>query len=398
MEHSYFKDRISAFHDNELKNEERQLIAEHLEGCAECRQLLEDLQRFDAMVEKHSGLAGEEYWEEAAQKIEAAMGEEEKTEIVEVKRSSYWGLGWKLVGAAASVAIIAFIALYEGDIKREVDKRSQAAIEEPAAAADSVPDSVAGYVADLGGPETQPQEAKKTAPTENEIDKAEQGVVTNAEGEVFIRGGRASEETTIIKAAPETVPEQPPAARPKAVPDADLSKDQPVEKTLAPAPDEQVPTLSQIQLKQTIAEFDRQDSQPAPVEEFEGETEYSLDVDDDELALSLEEWRARRDSAQAVLSEQKRLVYRDAISAAQAPPALREDKKRLVAVVDSISKELEKEDPTLVLLECQYQIARLTDSKKEREEAVSFLRNYLEDEDSEYKLQAAFYLQQLDEQ
>ncbi|UCD65118.1 MAG: zf-HC2 domain-containing protein, partial [Candidatus Zixiibacteriota bacterium] len=120
MEHSYFKDRLSAYHDNELKPEEHRLIAEHLAECAECRQLLEALEKFDTMVESHSGLSESDYWESAARKIERAITEEPRPKIIRVKPSSWRGLRWKVIGVAASFAILAFIALYQRDISDEV--------------------------------------------------------------------------------------------------------------------------------------------------------------------------------------------------------------------------------------------------------------------------------------
>lgn len=119
MEHSYFKDRISAYHDSELKHEEWQAIDDHLKECAECRQLLEEFKRLDAMIEQRSELAGDEYFEQAAQKIEQRLGGETETTVTDVEPSTYKGLWWKVAATAASVAIIAFIALYETDITRE---------------------------------------------------------------------------------------------------------------------------------------------------------------------------------------------------------------------------------------------------------------------------------------
>ena len=42
MNHSYFKDRISAYHDQELSLYDHQIVLEHLETCQECQKLLEE--------------------------------------------------------------------------------------------------------------------------------------------------------------------------------------------------------------------------------------------------------------------------------------------------------------------------------------------------------------------
>ncbi len=120
MNHEYFKDRVSAFHDGELKHEEERMIAEHIQQCEECQKLLADLEKLDLMVSERSGLGESDYWEKSAQKIEAALGVKGETEVVEVRRGSYRGLWWKISAVAASAAVIAFIALYQGDISRNV--------------------------------------------------------------------------------------------------------------------------------------------------------------------------------------------------------------------------------------------------------------------------------------
>ena len=58
MDHGYFKDRISAYYDNNLKPEERVVIEEHLKECEECRKLLAELAKLDRLVEEHSHSAG----------------------------------------------------------------------------------------------------------------------------------------------------------------------------------------------------------------------------------------------------------------------------------------------------------------------------------------------------
>ena len=64
MEHSYFKDRISAFIDGELPPYEEQVVREHLSDCEECQKLKADLERLDTLIEEKSGLNDDAYWEE----------------------------------------------------------------------------------------------------------------------------------------------------------------------------------------------------------------------------------------------------------------------------------------------------------------------------------------------
>ncbi|HKK21012.1 MAG TPA: zf-HC2 domain-containing protein, partial [candidate division Zixibacteria bacterium] len=120
MNHEYFKDRVSAYHDGELKHEEERMIAEHIQGCEECQKLLSDLDKLDRMISEHSGLSESEYWEKSAQRIESALGSGDETEVVEVRKGSYRGLWWKVGALAASAAVIVIIAVYQGDISHKV--------------------------------------------------------------------------------------------------------------------------------------------------------------------------------------------------------------------------------------------------------------------------------------
>jgi len=119
MDHSYFKDRISAFKDGGLPPYEQAAIEEHLKECEQCRRALAKLEQLDKLVEEHSQIDGKEYWERLAQKIEHGIGIDatDVTDIRPAKRG--YGLRWKWLAAAASVAILTFIGLHQTDILRE---------------------------------------------------------------------------------------------------------------------------------------------------------------------------------------------------------------------------------------------------------------------------------------
>jgi len=119
MDHSYFKDRISAFKDGGLPPYEQAALEEHLKECEHCRLTLAKLERLDQLVEDDSQLDGKEYWERLAKKIERGIGigDAKVTDIRPAKRTR--GLGWKWVTAAASVAVLTFIGLHQIDIFRE---------------------------------------------------------------------------------------------------------------------------------------------------------------------------------------------------------------------------------------------------------------------------------------
>ncbi|HOP07652.1 MAG TPA: zf-HC2 domain-containing protein [candidate division Zixibacteria bacterium] len=111
MNHEYYRDRVSAYHDQDLTPEETRMMQEHLESCEECRALLKQFEKLDQLVEAHSGLDGDDYWEQAAQKIDRAIaGESDATEVTDI-RPAHHGLFWKITAVAASVAVLTFIGL-----------------------------------------------------------------------------------------------------------------------------------------------------------------------------------------------------------------------------------------------------------------------------------------------
>lgn len=126
MDHSYFKDRVSGYHDGELTLEERHVMAEHLQECQECQALMEQLQRLDQLVAEKSELADDDYWEQAAQKIEKRLGTKvDEPEVTDV-RSNWKGLWWKAASAVAAIAVLSFIGLNRSEIlKKSTDHAAQ---------------------------------------------------------------------------------------------------------------------------------------------------------------------------------------------------------------------------------------------------------------------------------
>lgn len=117
MNHDYYIERLSGYHDRNLPLDEMELLSRHLDDCDECRAALAEYEKLDRLVEEQSGLGGSsEYWENLANKIERKIGSTPEEKIVDISSSSYRGLGWKLTAVAASFAVIGFIALYQDDI------------------------------------------------------------------------------------------------------------------------------------------------------------------------------------------------------------------------------------------------------------------------------------------
>jgi len=118
MDHGYFKDRLSAYIDQELTPEEIRAVSDHLEGCAECREQLTRLNELERLVAEHSGLDGDDYFKKAAQKIEQRLGEvyTTVTDISGTSGQKFRGLWWKITSVAASAAILVFIGLHQDEI------------------------------------------------------------------------------------------------------------------------------------------------------------------------------------------------------------------------------------------------------------------------------------------
>lgn len=109
MHHSYYKDRISAWHDMGLPVMEQELIGQHLATCQECQALLEQFQKLDALVARESQLGDSDYWESAAHKIDQAIegGKVEKSSklVTRLQPVPYW----KWMAAAASILLVSVV-------------------------------------------------------------------------------------------------------------------------------------------------------------------------------------------------------------------------------------------------------------------------------------------------
>ncbi|HUV31647.1 MAG TPA: zf-HC2 domain-containing protein [Acidobacteriota bacterium] len=141
MNHEYFEDRISAYLDHGLPPMEQAAVEEHLKACQKCQQLLARLKELDGLVDRHSQLGGNGYWEQSARKIEERIGIA-ATEVTDVQPAGRGrGPGWKWATAVASVAILAAIGLRQSDIVRdETMVPAVRAPQQPAAGEESVPE------------------------------------------------------------------------------------------------------------------------------------------------------------------------------------------------------------------------------------------------------------------
>jgi hypothetical protein len=427
MDHSYFKDRISGYFDRQLPPEEFEAVQHHLAECRECRHLLARMEKLDRLVERHAQLGGEEYWERSARAIEQRLGfREESAEVTDITPSSWRGLVGKLVAVAASVAILAFIALYEKDITDEVATPRQPAVTRQIAPDAEPPQAFEEVAPEQRGLETSGRgEAigkKQAAEATEEVavpaalrtdageDVQETGtgaVDKRATGQVTTEKPGAPGEELVKEAAKMDIA----LAETTAVAPAELGAGrvvpqiQPVQlekaKTVAVSTEQAVQLVEaesvkadQFTVQDVAAEFPRPKTRPAaPVQlsEPQGDSPVAsapdtvslpvgpVVVPDDWLQpVSLETWRQRRDSLQTLYADRTspHLGY-------AAAKARRED-------ADVASENI----PELILY-CHYQVVRLATDRDEREEAISHITRESDNPESPLRDRARNYLELL---
>lgn len=191
MNESYFRDKLSAYLDNELPPDERVIVEQYLAEHPEARTEVERLRKFAAMVDAHAELRDDLYWERSARKIEQRLGigGEEAAPVAETKKG-WSALKWtSAVAAAASVVLVGYIAFKDdGTIQDRVDHQLKGTIEQPREIEKPVPTdtpkvtpppvdedarSAPAQTQEMPKPKPQPKQAPLSAPPAaktNEVD------------------------------------------------------------------------------------------------------------------------------------------------------------------------------------------------------------------------------------
>ena len=426
MNHGYFQDRLSGYFDQALTPEEMLMMKEHLASCAECREQLDNLAKLDKLIEDKGGLGESDYWEKAAQKIEKRIAAAEDSKVTDV-RSGWFGLGWKLAAAAASIAVLTFVTLHEGEILDTAVKQAESspkisatlptdtvpgtALDEIAFEAETVqPESLLeSQVERTAQKEKSPDMVKAPPPTiaqaegkgkireltassvsEDAIEKPDlhpqpvtsddellgisDGVVSNSEDEIFVRGDRAEEMEYIADSVP---------ARDTAEVVVDLG-------TIAL-------TKKQTDIGTTISVSGSRDI----IDKFEVSNQATISRE--QLATtddsrSLDNWRAIRDSLQpatrysaekrGTIAKKSTGVAKDqgiAFFHASPPPPVAD------SIILPTQTQLER------YLEACFKIAELTDRESEYDSILVILTDHAENSDSPGQKQARRYLDQLEQ-
>ncbi len=462
MEHSYFKDRISAFIDGELPPYEEQVVGEHLVDCEECQQLKAELEKLDSLVKERSGLNEDEYWEKSAQEIENKLGLSD-TNVVDVnakKKSGYKGLGWKMVTAAASIAILTFIGINKDDIFKDIDttpKMQAPSIalpppeslqqddlvlgEDNAIESATIDEENIGKAESLGkGPGTETR-GKKGSTEQKEIvtpkigipapsplsesdlkqNKAQEestvntepvktiedllsqveGVVTNTQGEVFIRGGRAGEVDYIVDGVPtddhdssvkksKTSKTSEPRVKEEQdesfdIASPDITMDMEVEKSA------KSPTVVNVELEPKTTDIDKVINVTGKQDQLKVyETANQTTITREDVATSSE-----TSTEDSVLILKELITRRDSIETAWKKLSSGKKKLRLNSAVEKFNS-IDVVEKQLLLSYYDVAIAAKNKDEEEYESAIEFLKDYAKNSRSRFPVVARNYLKRLD--
>jgi hypothetical protein len=371
MDHDYYKDKISAFFDGELKNEEAVMFAEHLKKCQICQQELEKLQQFDKLVQENSQLSDSEYWEKSAQRIESILESDKKIEakVTEIKPFVWKGLEWKLTTVAASIALITFIAIYEKDMSDEIYEQTEPKsliVEQPIPETTDVTheyksDETSQKEPTEGSSELdqKPQETEQIPEKSNvqapPIPLADKFVGDSKDVNIALERNKEEKKDIITVKA-----ESPLVVRDKTT-------------TIDIIKSEEVQTLIEANKENEIQLSSATDN------DIDAE-EFGADSSGDEI-LTLNQWREKRDHLQSSTNGVKM-------------PDLKQgfDKTKISSSASIISNEGDK---VITLLECYYNIALLTNASDEYDQAIEGIEKYLNSEKDKYKKQAELYIEKL---
>ena len=374
MDHAYFKDRLSALFDNELPPQEKQVVEEHVHGCAECQTELAKLQHLEEAVTRHSQLADTEYWEKSARKIEQRLGFEQQTVITPIRRKWYEkGTGWKMVAAAASIAVIAYIGINSDKILKREDLEPKPTMQSP---------------------NVTPPEPQREATTDSLTVQLRKDIELSPKVEEPKQVlDQQTELDSKSKTAAPILKKTPPA--PVEQKDVSLA-DQPVrkdEEVNLPPPDLKVqsnqyatgrsaaaPAVLSAETSKAVP-----DTEVGKVEEESAETVIAqLDTAVTDTMLTF--WRKKRDALESVQTTLPGIATFDALKK-MAPSSLKATEK---AEPKLTRQEVEKQ-----LLEAWFNLAKLTDDPDERSNSIAQIKLVAENPKSPNHDLAARYLRQL---
>jgi len=412
MDHSYYRDKISAYVDNELSPQEREIVQQHISECQECRNLLAELEKLDRFVQQRSQLAGEEYWERSAQKIEQRLGFTGETKVTDITPSRWKGLVPKLAAVAASIAVLGFIALYERDILKEVSPPGMKTTESPQMELDKKPPptterdsselSARGEVEAEVAPVSVEEPAKKRDEAKLGVKKAAVSIKPDAITPTDERKAELLQtvaDKVEIPPVQETVNEMP-----RKVESVAAGQSAQVTGTLGTGKldyySKGTETVSVVREDELVISADELSPPAKPEVSKESRESFKLQAPvavsmakavsavDSDLVLpedwlqdsSLELWRHRQDSLQT--------LYAELTSPHRALSEAKSRQREGRPLIEEVEGQL---------LYSYYQIATLTQDETEWVVAIGFLKEYAQKAESRWKDLALSYLEELNQ-
>ncbi len=368
MDHSYFKDRISGYYDNNLPPYEQQSVEEHLKTCEECQKMLAQFEKLDKLVEEKSVLSDTEYWEKSAQKIENAIGTNDTDKVIDVSRKSFKGLFWKISAIAASVAALFFITIYQGDITQEAERQL---FESPDVKFEKKMDIDSRKIVAEKTEEPVDTEKDESVPQQIDAKPKKEKTVQKIDIDTVVKNYEIGK--GVIEKQPSAITKAPrPMAVQSQIEDIQIEDESKIES-------------HPIQLEKTIAQ-----SELAPVT-VKGSVESVQQFFVDELASAdkdskdnLEYLRRQKDSLSEIYTSYAQTVNRK----------LKASRSKSVSETDTLNDSL-KSVVEKSLLEAYYKIGLNSDSELEKLEAIRFFENYISRKESFHNDLAQKYLVEL---
>jgi len=368
MDHGYFKDRISAYYDNNLSLQERVIIEQHLKECEECRKFLKDLEKLDKLVAEHSQLGDDIYWEQSAKKIEQKLGFEKTTAITDVTLSRRFGFRWKLVAVAASVVFLIIVGVHRNEIW-QVEQPVQNEPVKPSKT--TTADTVSKPVSELKGKEERVSSEKMTTDEKVRLEN--------------ITVQREKEEEAV----------QPPTKAPS----IEYQK-------VSPQKAESVKSKTTVASEAFIeskADVSNASIEPVKTEEIKPDV-----ADKESQSRALTEQVLDTTSSRKMMAQEQETISESLIKLRQQKDSLMElmvkegrwkDKTGLVQSLTGVAKkEKPQRSPVDIesdLLQTCYKIAELTEDEKERQSMKDIIKKVAEDNESPNQALAKSYLEQL---
>ncbi|MCH8026987.1 MAG: zf-HC2 domain-containing protein [candidate division Zixibacteria bacterium] len=330
MEHSYYKDKLSAYFDSELEVQEMELLRRHLEGCAECRKLLEKLSSLSQKIEELSGLDENEYFGSLATRIVGKIADLDN-KVVELPRKEFhrFGFGWKIGALAASFMLIATVTYYQWQDHESILDEIIEQSNKPAQS-----------IRVLGGSEVQSESVLEEVLEE----KAATAPLKEIEKDMPAGVGESKAKVISKKVA-------------KGIPDIITKFETSSQSIVKPAPVLKQEQVKEDESREDIAEKIVADFQMInlPVTRLAAQTER-----EEVIVESVQYWRTKRDSLLIVEDE----VYQ----------AVSGRKLKSVALSDSDKSGYNSKDSALAFI--WYKIGLLTSDSAEKKEAIEFLETH----------------------